>query len=352
MAPRAPRKETAAAKKASGSTRATSSQLTARAVAAKLKAVQKASTVLPPPVVRRPTPTSAELLASVRAAMSLSALAAQAGRVRAQAHAHGFKASGVLMAIGVGWIIGANTFDAHAPSPKVIEAMSILANRLDEVEAMAKRAEREDVSGLRAKVATLQSSLETSRSQTNTAIIEFSARVEALDRDSNARMLYAARDVSARFEKLDRDVATRLAEVDKFVMRNIERVQKLEQRSEQELAAQEQRASAPPPPRPAAFVPLPPPRPQLEAEFTSLGSETTSVSAQPARSRNAQRIPPNGYVLREVRDGFALLEGRSGLRAVAPGDAIPGAGLVRAIERRGAEWVVVTSVGLIDGKDY
>ena len=350
MAPRAPRNETAAAKKASGSTRAKSSMPTARAVATKLKAVQKASAPLPPPVMPRPTPTPAELLASVRAAMSLGALAAQAGRLRAQAQTHGFKVSGVLVAIGVGWIFGANTFDVQAPSPQVIEAMTVLTKRLDEVEAMAKRADKQDVSGLRATVATLQSNLETSRSQTNTAIIEFSARVDALDRDSNARMLYAARDVSARFEKLDRDINARLAEVDKFVARTSDRVQRLEQRSEQEVAAQEQRATAPAP-RPAAFVPLPPPRPQLEASFNPLPSETTTVAAQP-RSAGPQRIPPNGYVLRGVQNGFAVLEGRSGLRAVAPGDTVPGAGMVRSIERRGAEWVVVTSIGVIDGKEY
>jgi hypothetical protein len=348
MAPRAPRKETAAARKASGSSRADSSPPTARAISARLKALQKASAALPPPVMPRPTPTPAELLASVRAAMTLGALAAHAGKIRAQAHAHGFKVSGVLVAIGVGWIIGANSFDAHAPSPQVIQAMTVLANRLDEVETIARRAEKEDMAGLRASVASLQANLETNRSQTNTAIIEFSARVDALDRDSATRMVYAARDASARFEKLDRDVNARLAEVDKFVARTSERVQKLEQRSDPEMAAQEQR-SATPAARAASFAPLPLPRPAFEDQFSAL--ETTRVPAEP-RSRNVQRIPRNGYVLRDVRDGVALLEGRSGLRAVAPGDAVPGAGMVRAIERRGAEWVVVTSVGVIDSREY
>ena len=347
MAPRA-RKETVATKKASGSTPAKAAAPTARAIASRLKAVQKAAAAAPPPVMPRPTPTAAELMASLRAAMTLGALAAQASKIRAQANVHGFKVSGVLVAIGVGWIIGANSFDAHAPSPQVVQAMTVLANRLDEVEAIARRAEKEDVAGLRASVATLQTNLETNRSQTNTAIIEFSARVDAIDRDSAARMVFAARDATSRFEKLDRDVAARLAEVDKFVARTSERVQKLEQRSEQEIATQDQR-SATPSPRAASFAPLPPPRPVFDDQFASL--ETTRVAAEP-RSRNAQRIPPNGYVLREARDGFALLQGRSGLRAVAPGDVIPGAGIVRAIERRGAEWVVVTSVGLIDSRDY
>ena len=343
MAPRAPRKETAAAKKASGSTRAKSSAPTVRSVAAKLKAVQKAALAFPPPAMPRPTPTPAELLASVRAAMTLNALAGHAGKLRAQAQAHGFKLSGVLVAIGVGWIVGANTFDPQAPSPRVVEAMTVLANRLDAVEIMAKRAQAEDVAGLRASVATLQSSLEANRSQTNTAIIEFSARVDALDRDSAARMLEASRHTAARFEKLDRDVGARLAEVDKFVARTSERLQKLEQRPDQEMAAQEQRSATPS--RAASYAPLPPPRPAFEEQFSS--QETTRVAAT-----RSGRIPPNGYVLRDVRDGVALLEGRSGLRAVMPGDMVPGAGTVRAIERRGAQWVVVTSIGVIDGREY
>ena len=92
----------------------------------------------------------------------------------------------------------------------------------------------------------------------------------------------------------------------------------------------------------------PPPLPPL-----AIPSETTVVAPTPPRSAKASRIPVNGYVLREVRgDGVAVLEGHTGLRKVTMGDAIPGAGTVRAIQKRGSEWVVVTSIGVIDGKAY
>jgi hypothetical protein len=316
-------------------------------VAARLKAVQKAAGAPVAPATKAAR-TPAERLAGARSALTYGALCAQAAHWRAQAQASGFRTAGVLVAIGAGWIIGANTFDASAPSPKVVEAMATLASRLDAVETMAKRAQAQDVPGLRATVATLQANLETSRSQTNTAIIEFSARVEALDRDSAARMLYAARDNSARFEKLDRDVTARLAEVDRFVMRTSERMQKIEQRSEPSSSPSPVSFFVPSTPR--APVPTPPLRPMAEADAPT-PPETTRVAATP-RAANAARIPINGYVLRDVRDGVAVLEGRTGLRQVAPGDAIPGAGRVRAIEKRGREWVVVTSVGVIDGKPY
>ncbi len=353
MAARAPKSEPrsadpAPAKVARASRKAADAPPSARAVAARLKALQKASAAAAPVV--KPALTPAERVAAARAALSWSALRTHGLQLRGQAQASGFRAAGVLVTVGIGWIIGANTFDAQAPSPKVVEAIAALTTRLDEVETIAKRAQGQDVAGLRATVATLQTNLETSRSQTNTAIIEFSAKVEAMNRDSAARMLYAARDNASRFEKLDRDFTARLVEVDRFVVRTNERVQKLELRTD---------SAAPSPvslfpalsPRTATTPPAPVPPLRPAADISPLPPETTRVAATP-RTANPNRIPPNGYVLRDVRDGFALVEGRSGLRHVTMGDAIPGAGTVRAIEKRGREWVVVTSIGVIDGKGY
>ena len=351
MATRAskPQTPTGAAKASRPGKSAGAAPPSARTVAAKLKAVRQASVTSEPPTVKAAR-IPAEWVVEARASLSMSELRARAEQLRALAEASGFRTAGVLVAVGVGWIIGANTFDAHAPSRQVVEAMTVFASRLDEVEAVAKRANAQDVAGLRASVATLEANLETNRSQTNTAIIEFSARVEALDRDSAARMLYAARDNAVRFEKLDRDVTARLAEVDRFVARTSERVQKLEQGFNREVEAQgpgstlqPQRSSS------LAPIPLPPARPQFDEQASFLPTETTRVAAQP---RSAGRIPAYGYVLRDVRNGVAVVEGRTGMREVAPGDTIPGVGRVRGIERRGAEWVVVTSVGVIDSKGY
>ena len=54
------------------------------------------------------------------------------------------------------------------------------------------------------------------------------------------------------------------------------------------------------------------------------------------------------WILRDVDQGVALIESRRGrVREVAAGDAIPNAGRVESIERRGKTWVVVTSKGVI-----
>jgi len=53
------------------------------------------------------------------------------------------------------------------------------------------------------------------------------------------------------------------------------------------------------------------------------------------------------YSVEDVRDGIAVVDGRYGPQQVAPGDFIPGAGRVLRIERRGGDWFVVTSLGVI-----
>jgi hypothetical protein len=58
--------------------------------------------------------------------------------------------------------------------------------------------------------------------------------------------------------------------------------------------------------------------------------------------------PVEGWVLREVYDGAALVENRNRrLYEVMPGGVLPGVGRIEAIERRGARWVVVTDKGFI-----
>jgi hypothetical protein len=60
------------------------------------------------------------------------------------------------------------------------------------------------------------------------------------------------------------------------------------------------------------------------------------------------RLPTiEGWVLRDVSNGGALIEGRGGLYEVYAGDPIPGIGRVDAIRRQDGRWVVVTSKGLI-----
>lgn len=83
--------------------------------------------------------------------------------------------------------------------------------------------------------------------------------------------------------------------------------------------------------------------------------ETTSSiapSATPAAAPAAEvaKLPTvQGWRLRAISNGIALIEGRRGIFEVYPGTVVPGVGRVDAIRRQDGRWVVVTAKGLIVG---
>lgn len=86
------------------------------------------------------------------------------------------------------------------------------------------------------------------------------------------------------------------------------------------------------------------------------GSVTPPVAAAaPATAPAATAAKPEvgrlptveGWVLRDVGHGGALIESRRGVFEIYTGDSIPGVGRVDAIRKQDGRWVVVTSKGLI-----
>nr|WP_108520473.1 hypothetical protein [Bradyrhizobium algeriense] len=71
------------------------------------------------------------------------------------------------------------------------------------------------------------------------------------------------------------------------------------------------------------------------------------TSGAPPKPEVARLPTVEGWVLRDVANGSALIEGRRGMYEVYAGDPIPGLGRVDAIRRQDGRWVVVTSKGLI-----
>ena len=79
---------------------------------------------------------------------------------------------------------------------------------------------------------------------------------------------------------------------------------------------------------------------------------TPGASPAPAPSASPKpevaRLPKvEGWVLRDVAHGGALIEGRNGLYEVYAGDPVPGLGRIDAIRKQDGHWVVVTSRGLV-----
>jgi tetrahydromethanopterin S-methyltransferase subunit G len=89
--------------------------------------------------------------------------------------------------------------------------------------------------------------------------------------------------------------------------------------------------------------PLPPAAPK---QSSLVATADLSAPNETARSDNPGPLL-RGYSVQDARDGIAVVDSRDGPQEVAPGDSIPGAGRVLRIEKRGGDWFVLTSRGVI-----
>jgi hypothetical protein len=242
-----------------------------------------------------------------------------------------FLGAGVAVALGVGWIIGANTLD-----------------------------NRSDVNRLRAEVSALSKKM--AAVDAHAVGVPKTSEIKSL-REGEARQAATIRAQNIRLEAANRTVQTRIAQMS-VQLERLEKDPRLDQitarlgRLEHQVSSHLTTASiAPTPVRPA---PAPPPVIPKKEETPA---KTASVSRAPSRSpagddfddeQRAERagIPGSGYVLRDVYRGKALVESRAGLQEIAPGDLLPGAGRVERIVKRDGGWVVVTSNGIIDQTNY
>jgi hypothetical protein len=89
--------------------------------------------------------------------------------------------------------------------------------------------------------------------------------------------------------------------------------------------------------------PLPPAAPK---QSSLVARADLSAPNETARSDNPGPLLRD-YSVQDARDGIAVVDSRDGPQEVAPGDSIPGAGRVLRIEKRGGDWFVLTSRGVI-----
>lgn len=90
--------------------------------------------------------------------------------------------------------------------------------------------------------------------------------------------------------------------------------------------------------------------PSVTGSIPTAAAQTAATAPVPlpAPKPVVARLPAvEGWVLRDITDGGALIEGRGGLYEVYAGDPVPGLGRVDAIRKQDGRWVVVTSRGLI-----
>ncbi|MDF2970630.1 MAG: hypothetical protein K0R61_1080 [Microvirga sp.] len=113
------------------------------------------------------------------------------------------------------------------------------------------------------------------------------------------------------------------------------RLDKMESQIMTTLAALNTKSATPAAPPASAAPPAPP--------VAEAAAREEAPAPKPSKNE-----PVDGWVLREVYKGAALVESRNRrLYEVMPGGILPGVGKVEAIERRGARWVVLTDKGFI-----
>jgi hypothetical protein len=148
-------------------------------------------------------------------------------------------------------------------------------------------------------------------------------RIDRLANDSAARLAKLAEQVD-RIEKTQRDPAR----LQPFVER-LDRVEKQIQLVADKMTAK---------PVAAAAVP----------DVTQTGSLAEAKPPAKGADLDPRKTPLDGYVLRDVADGFALIEAKNGrMIEVQSGQLLAPGNRVEVIERRGRQWVVVTAKGFI-----
>ena len=171
---------------------------------------------------------------------------------------------------------------------------------------------------------------------------------ERVDQDSSSRFA----DIAGRLDRLEKKAAMPAAPASEFAD-VVARLDKVEKRvaaaaapaSEfadlaTRLKTLEKRAAVPA----ASWAkPLPPDTPKQSSHVARADPSASNEIARPDNPGPLLR----DYSVEDVRDGIAVVDSRYGPQSVAPGDFIPGAGRVLRIEKRGGDWVVLTSHGVI-----
>jgi hypothetical protein len=180
-----------------------------------------------------------------------------------------------------------------------------------------------------AQVSTKDSALEASVTRLDAEIVALKAGLEHNSKATTGQ-LNKASDRLDKVEKAQAEPAAKLAKLS-------ETVDKLR-------AAQASVTTAAATPASAKEVTGTIPQQQATAAAALAAPPASAAPPKP----EVTRLPTvEGWVLRDVANGSALIESRRGMYEVYAGDPIPGLGRVDAIRKQDGRWVVVTSKGLI-----
>jgi hypothetical protein len=185
-----------------------------------------------------------------------------------------------------------------------------ITGKLEEVRTVSVAA----VGDLRGTINTVTSSMESNQRQLVTKLQELSERLDRIERNAPAA---ATAGLASKLEQLN------------------ERLDRIERSA----------AIVAPPQAPAvATSPTPAARSAAIEAPTSPASSALKLQG-PIETK---KIP--NWVVREVLNGKAILQGPAGIIGVSTGDLVPGVGRVQSIARQGGRWTVATNKGVISAR--
>ena len=274
-----------------------------------------------------------------------------------QLFAYGSRAALAACLFGFAWAAGSyfssgqSPFYVIKPPPAPSVATQESVARTEMLRAAQEMAE--DIRALKANVEALRAA-QSQSGKDATAIEGLQTRLDAVKAETGASIA----ELAGKVENMQREPEAKLSEV-------IERLDRIERQIAPLATASLGAASAPgnaaagKPAQPAVAQAKPP----LENAHGQRKIGGRGDAFDPSKNPTAPGVPrPLGslasaastpqlitnWVVRDVYNGIALVESPRGSIEVAPGEIIPGAGMVKSIERRGRGWIVITSRGLID----
>jgi hypothetical protein len=239
-----------------------------------------------------------------------------------QLFSYGSHAALAVCLFGFAWAAGSYFSGSYAPfyalkppPTRTVATQESVART--EMLGMAQKT-AEDIRALKSNVEALRAAQSQTAKET-TALEGLKSRLEAVNTETGASIA----ELAVKVDHLQRDPVAKLSQV-------LERLDRIER----QIAA------------PLAIASI------GAAPGKAAAGKQAQLAIAPAKPplENAKGHPQliTNWVVRDVYDGIALVESPRGSIEVAPGEIIPGAGIVKSIERRGAGWIVITSRGLVD----
>ncbi len=239
-------------------------------------------------------------------------------------------AGGAAAVLAAGHLIGSRPVAPLVQSPPLDDIRSDIRGLKDTVAQV-----RTHLKSVGEAIGTLRTAVNGSASATAGQLGRIAEAVEKADR-AQAEHFQAERAQAER-SQAERAQAERVqAERAQAERAQAERAQAERIQAERRAAASATPPAAAAPVAAAAAAPVPP----------AQGPEVTG-NVGPAAQAKAAPAVVEGWVVRKVRDGAALVEGRYGIIEIEPGDDLPGVGRIQDIRREDGRWVVVTPKGLI-----